>query len=417
MKVRDIVFQPLRAMPFALPNALRRFVFAGTKGMAEKDRRSLAVANVTGYLGSLSSLSFALSFSLIDFQSLRAAVIGNLLSAFATAMTPFVHRFGRSASALYLSFVFYVSLFFFVSVLGRNAGVQLNYIAASAIVVTILGVERYRLAIFLVAIGLVLHLAAWFSFPVGAATEAVTDELMTQLYVQSATTIMIILGVVVFYILRLVDTAQARTDALLLNMMPASIAARLMESPEEPIAENYEETTIMFADLCGFTSLSAEMGAQKIVTLLDEMFSIFDSLAVKYGVEKIKTIGDAYMVAAGAPERREDHAEAVAALALEIVRETEKLAIKTGRRLSVRIGIESGPVMGGVIGRSKFAYDVWGETVNIAARLEPLAAPGEIIVGDAAQSLLRDRYKFEALAPLELRGIGPYKAWKLVRPA
>ncbi|MEL7488304.1 MAG: hypothetical protein AAGJ87_13940, partial [Pseudomonadota bacterium] len=143
MGVRETIFQPIRTFPIRLPDIVQRFIFAGVEGYAEKDRRSLAVANVTGYLGAISSTSFAVAFSLIDFNLLRGAIIGNVISAVATSMTPLVHRFGRSASVLWLAIVFYTSLYYFVSVLGRASGIQLNYIAASAIVVTILGVERY----------------------------------------------------------------------------------------------------------------------------------------------------------------------------------------------------------------------------------------------------------------------------------
>ena len=413
MNLRDIVFQPLRAAAFDLPAKVRWYIFAGAGDAPEKDRRSIAVANVTGYLGAISSTSFALSFSMYNFEALKPAVIGNVISAIATAATPLVHRFGRSAAVLYLSFVFYTSLYFFVSVLGRDAGIQLNYIAASAIVVTILGVERYRLALIIVTLGLILHLSAWFNFPQGSASDALSDALRSQLYMQSATTIMIILGVVVYYILRLLETAQARSDALLLNMMPASIASRLMAAPDKRIAENHSETTVMFADLCNFTQLSAELGADRIVDLLDEVFSEFDNLAARYGVEKIKTIGDAYMVVAGAPQSRDDHANAVLNLAIDIVTATEKLGERLGRPLDVRIGIESGPVMAGVIGRTKFAYDVWGETVNVAARLQPFAGPGEIVVGAGAKERLQEKFEFSPAGRLDLRGIGPREAFNL----
>jgi len=413
MNLRDIVFQPLRAVAFDLPAKVRWYIFAGAGDAPEKDRRSVAIANVTGYLGAVSSTSFALSFSMYNFEALKPAVIGNVISAIATAATPLVHRFGRNAAVLYLAFVFYTSLYFFVSVLGRDAGIQLNYIAASAIVVTILGVERYRLALVVVTFGLVLHLAAWFNFAEGSATEALSDALKAQLYMQSATTIMIILGVVVYYILRLLETAQSRSDALLLNMMPASIASRLMAAPQQRIAENHEETTVMFADLCNFTQLSSELGADRIVGLLDEVFSDFDRLAARYDVEKIKTIGDAYMVVCGAPESRQDHADAVLKLAIDIVKATQEMGERLGMPLEVRIGIESGPVMAGVIGRTKFAYDVWGETVNIAARLQPYAGPGEIIVGAEAKRHLDKAFEFSPAGRLDLRGIGLREAFNL----
>lgn len=411
--IQNKIFQPLRATQLRLPAFLSRLVFAGTDGMSESDRRSLAVANVTGYLGAMSSTSFAISFALIDFQTLKAAVFGNIASALATAAIPFVHRFGRTAGPFYLAFVFYISLFFFVSVLGREAGIQLNYIAASAIIVVIFGVERIRIATAVVAIGLFLHLAAWFIYPSGNAWGALSPLLAAQLYAQSATTIMIILGVVVWYILSLLETAQERSQALLYNILPAQIARRLVETPTAKVAERHVDTTIMFADLCGFTRLMSTLDAGAVVDLLNDIFTELDALTEKYGAEKIKTIGDAYMVCAGVPEHRADHAELVANLAIDIVSTVHKFAEQRKLPLNIRIGIESGSVVAGIIGASKFAYDVWGGAVNVAARLEPQAKSGEIVIGERTHALIADHFETAPLGPVELRGLGSYNVWRL----
>jgi len=411
MKLKDIVFTPWRFAPFKVPDALRAIIFAGTKGYSAEDRRSLAVANVTGYLGMWSSISFALTFAVFDFAGLKAAVIGNIVSAIGTALTPLTHRFGRSAAAIYLAFVFYTTVFFFVSELGRNAGIQLNYIAAAAIVITILGVERFRLAALLIVIGWAFHLIAWFSFPVGSASSALTPLLMSQIYAQSATTIMIILAVVVFYVLRLKEAAQERSEALLLNMMPGVIAERLMENPESIVADRHENATVIFADIREFTKLASQLGPEKIVALLDEVFSEFDTLSAGLGVEKIKTIGDAYMAVAGAPGPHENHADAIMALAIGMHREIAKLGAVHGAPLQLRIGIESGPVMAGVIGQTKFSYDVWGETVNVAARLQQFCEPGEILIGGGAKEALSDIFELKSYGTAELRGVGDRNAW------
>ncbi|MEO0880895.1 MAG: adenylate/guanylate cyclase domain-containing protein, partial [Pseudomonadota bacterium] len=332
------LFTPLRATELRLPTFLSRLIFAGTGGLPESDRRSLAVANVTGYLGAISSASFAISFSLVNFEMLKAAVIGNIFSAVATALTPFTHRFGRTAGVYYLAAVFYLSLFFFVSELGRDAGIQLNYIAASAIVIVIFGVKRIAEASVVVAVGFFLHLAAWFIYPSGNAWGAVSPLLTMQLYTQSTATIMIILGFVVWYILSLLETAQERSQTLLFNMMPAAIAQRLIDAPQRRVAERHADTTVMFADLCGFTRLMATLDAGAVVDLLNDIFSELDALTEHYKVEKIKTIGDAYMVCAGVPVARADHAEAVAALALDIVAVIDEFAAAHKLPLKIRIG-------------------------------------------------------------------------------
>ncbi len=414
MRLREAIFRPWRLAPFRLPEFLRAIIFAGVDRYPRKDQRFLAVANVTGYLGALSSASFALTFALYDFASLKMAVLGNIVSAAATALTPLTHRFGRSAAAVYLAFVFYATLFFFVSQLGRDAGIQLNYIAAGAIVITILGVERARLAAALIALGLAAHLAAWFSFPEGAEQAGLTPELTAAVYIQSAATIMMILSVVAYYILRLSDAAQAQSDALLLNMMPDIIAERLMANPDGVIADFHDEATVMFADMRDFTQLSSEIGPQAVVELLDEMFSTFDGLAERHKVEKIKTIGDAYMAVAGAPRAHPHHAEAIVALALDMCREIDRLGAARGLPLKLRIGIETGPVVAGVIGRSKFAYDVWGRTVNIAARLQPLSYPGDILLGERAQRALEGKYAFRFFGNPHLQGVGSHPTWVLL---
>lgn len=417
MRLRDAIFKPWRVAPFALPEFLRGIVYAGTGSYPRTDRRFLAVANVTGYLGMLSSLSFAMTFAMVDANALRVAIIGNLVSATLTALTPLTHRFGRSVAAVYLGIVFYSTLFFFVSELGRDSGIQLNYIAAGAITITILGAKRARLSSLLIFVGLVMHLVTWFAFPVGKAAAALTPELISQIYIQSATTIMIILAVVVYYILKLSEAAQERSDALLANTLPDLVAERLMVNPEGVIADRHDNATVMFADLRDFTPLSTQLGPETTVGLLDEMFSAFDDLADKYGVEKIKTIGDAYMAVAGAPRSHEDHAHAILSLACEMRRAVERLAQATGLPLKLRIGVETGPIVAGVIGRSKFAYDVWGETVNIAARLQPLSDPGEILVGDRAKQALGAKYAFRSFGAPVLQGVGAHPAWLLVEEA
>ncbi len=413
MQLRQFIFRPWRFLPFELPASLKALVFAGVGGYPAKDQRFLAVANMTGYLGTLSSISFAVTFATVDFNALKAAVFGNIVSAIGSALTPFMHRFGRSAAVVYLAAVFYSTLFFFVSQLGRDAGIQLNYIAAAAIAITGCGAERLRLAAFLAALGLVLHLAAWFAFPTGLAEAAISPELMSAIYIQSATTIMIILGAVTFYILRLFEGAEAKSEALLLNMMPSVVADRLKEKPDEIIADYHDEATVMFADLTGFTSLAAELGPDRTVQLLDDLFSSFDLLAKLRGAEKIKTIGDAYLVVAGAPVHRNDHAETVMHLALDMQRAIRFIGSEAGQELKLRIGIESGPLIAGVIGRAKFAYDIWGDTVNVAARLQQSAAPGEMLAGGGFERALGGHQSCRYMGTRTLDGVGERPVWLL----
>lgn len=198
---------------------------------------------------------------------------------------------------------------------------------------------------------------------------------------------------------------KARSEKLLLSILPQSIANRLKESNCN-IADNHEAVTIMFTDLVGFTTLSSDMPANELVSLLNTVFTKFDELSEKYNLEKIKTIGDAYMVVGGAPEYRADHAVAVAEMALEISQALIAISRNTGIQLSMRIGINSGPVIAGVIGHSKFSYDLWGDTVNLASRMESLGIANEIQVSQSTYQLLQGKFRFEPRGELTVKGHG-----------
>ena len=202
------------------------------------------------------------------------------------------------------------------------------------------------------------------------------------------------------------EREREESERLLLNILPESIALRL-KSGEPTIADHYPSATVLFADLCGFTGFSQQADARHLVGLLDEIFSAFDRLAEATGVEKIKTIGDAYMAVAGVPVPRDDHADAAAALALGMLEAFREVVRSRGVSLELRIGMHSGPVVAGVIGRHKFAYDLWGDTVNLASRMESHGEPSRIHVSAATRALLGDRYRFADRGAVEVKGKGP----------
>jgi adenylate cyclase len=213
-------------------------------------------------------------------------------------------------------------------------------------------------------------------------------------------------------VLEALEVEKARSEKLLLSILPQSIASRLKDNNQN-IADSHEAVTIMFTDIVNFTTLSANMPANELVSLLNQVFTKFDELAEKYGLEKIKTIGDAYMVVGGVPEPRADHAVAVAEMALEIPQALKEISTRLGIHLSMRIGIHSGSVIAGVIGNSKFSYDLWGDTVNLASRMESLGIPNEIQVSEASYLLLRDKFKFETRGALAVKGRGEVNAYLL----
>ncbi len=212
------------------------------------------------------------------------------------------------------------------------------------------------------------------------------------------------------------DEERAKSERLLRNVLPEAIAARL-KGGEESIADGLDEVTILFADLVGFTTMAADRPATEVVTVLSRLFSELDELARKHGLEKIKTIGDAYMAAAGVPAPRQDHADAAARMALDTVEVVERVSKEIGMPLQIRIGLHSGPVVAGVIGRHKFAYDLWGDSVNTAARMESHGLPDEIQVSDETRKRLNGAYAFEPREGLEVKGKGIMRTWLLRRVA
>ncbi len=206
---------------------------------------------------------------------------------------------------------------------------------------------------------------------------------------------------------------QEKSEQLLLNILPEPIAEQLKQAPGA-IAEQFDEVTILFADLVGFTPLSARLPPIKLVNLLNEIFSTFDQLASQHGLEKIKTIGDAYMVVGGLPVPRVDHAEAVAEMALHMQREITRFGTDKGESFQIRIGINTGSVVAGVIGATKFTYDLWGDTVNVASRMESTGVAGGIQCTAATYERLKNKYLFEKRGPMLIKGKGEMTTYWLI---
>jgi len=403
-----------RLRKWSLTHELSKLIEAGTQGYPKKTKRRLMIVNVASYLIVLASLNYVILYAVTDFSKYSLIVFANIFLLVVALMVPFTHRVNDILGGVIVAFAEIVMLFYLISLLGRDSGIQLNYIVAAAVPFLIFDLSRIRLILGIVVSAMILHVAAWFLFPADLVELDPDPFLLANVYITSALTTFCIVAIVAYYAITLVRSAEAQTDALLRNVLPETVADRLMLQPERAIADSFDEASVLFADLVGFTPMSKILGADQTVRLLNNIFSEFDQLAMKYDLEKIKTIGDAYMVAGGIPERDINHHVKMAHFALDMLENINRISDRYQASLNLRIGIDSGPVTAGVIGKRKFSYDVWGDTVNLASRMESHGVHGKIHVTSNFRNQLNSRFKFEQRGMINVKGVGDVETWFLV---
>ena len=392
---------------------LGRLLDLGTSGYTREERRRLNIVNAMAALIIVSSATYAVSYAMRDAQAFRWVIAINLALVVMALLVPAAHRVNDLLGGLMIIFTEIPALFALVAILGRDSGVQLNLIVGAAATFFVFGRTRPVFGVLTVTACFAAHIAAWFWFPDGMVK--VEHGFLVQLYVGSAVNVFALTAALTYYSFRLVERAEAATEALLENILPGPIIARLREQPDESIADAFEHASILFSDIQGFVPLSKSLGARGTVALLSDMMRRFDALADKHGVEKIKTIGDAYMAAAGLPEPVDDHADRLARMGLDMLAAKDEIAAHLGVPIRMRIGIASGPVMAGIIGMHKFSYDVWGDAVNLAARLESSGEAERIQVSaDARAAMSPGLFGFESRGEIEIKGLGPLETWFLV---
>ena len=397
----------------AIVRALTRFAATGTAPYPRAIRRRLAIVNLMALLIAAFSAIYAVLFAFEGVTLYWPLIVANLVLVAVALLIPLAHRINDIAAALILALAEFVALFFFVWALGRDSGIQINYIIAAAVAFALYGLSHLRIVLAVSTLALALHVAAWFLFPPERALIAADPFLLANLYVSSAVTAFCIIALIVGYAFTAADRAHAAADSLLANILPEAIADRLKACPGERVADAVPDASVLFSDLVGFTQLAKELGAERTVGLLDAIVTAFDRLAATHGVEKVKTIGDGYMAVSGVSSPTPDHLDRLARMALQMPPLVAKLSVEHGVDLKIRIGIDGGRVMAGVIGADKFSYDVWGETVNLAARLESHGLPGEIQVTRALRLSLGDRFLFERRGSIEVKGVGVIETWLL----
>jgi class 3 adenylate cyclase len=309
------------------------------------------------------------------------------------------------AAATLLFWVFYVS---------RVSTLPLEYGYIGVILITAFTYTLLHLRFALVALVTVVGIAAYLPYAFTARYIVDVSLVLTVLYLVSFG----MLGGLAAYRLerftrqlflreRQLDQERTRSDGLLLNMLPEAIVEQLKTSSGGRIAQSFDHVSVFFADAVGSTEQAARSSPEEFADALDALFRHFDAIADRYGLEKVKTIGDAYLAVAGAPTAVADHADAAAGMAVDILSDAGTLRWPSGDPIVVRGGIATGPAVAGVIGNRRFAYDLWGDTVNLASRLEQNAAPGRILVSESTASELTDRYDFGPSEILEVKGKGP----------
>jgi adenylate cyclase len=420
-RLRDLVRrEPNPGIP--LPAWLDRLVSIGIVSTDKKVVRRQICVNVASFAVAATALSHLVINAFHDFHGLILVHAGNAFMLAVSLLIPRLHRFGEHAGAITLVVAVLFGQMFFVWSLGLASELHVYY-TLGGVMLFFFGVRNWRL--FLIFFGsyvIALMFALNFA-PIAGLVIPEDQEFRDLLSSQALINTTAIVAAVLFYALWAVEHAETRLDdqyeryvALISTVMPQSIAARLTSGREERIADKIETLSVMFADLAGFTEAAHDLAPEEVVDFLDELVRNLDALCEQYDVDKIKTIGDSYMAAGGFNGRAGAGAIAVGRLALAMMVVIDRQPPLGRRKLKLRAGIHCGPATAGVIGDTRFSYDVWGDAVNTASRMETTGVPGRIQVSEAFRDLTKDAFSFEERGSTEIKGIGETRTFFLLGP-
>ena len=397
-------------------------------GIATSDpdmRRRQVFCNVAALASAASALSHLVTNSLYDFSGLLPVNIYNVGLAIMALITPLFHRFGDNVAAVYLGVLLTVGHTYVVFALGASSGLLLYYTLLSA-GLFLFGIQNWKLFLVIYGFALAAMLAGFFLANDQGFVLVGDTAFREQLSLQGLINAFVINAALIAFALtnlRRAETALAaeneRAEALLEAVMPRAIADRLRTGTEDMIADKLVGVSILFSDIVGFTPAARELPPEPVVEYLDRLYSAFDELARSHGVNKIKTIGDAYMAiatdeSAAAAGRNMSGAEAMARFALALLATLPRHGRLGTRDVSLRIGIHHGSAIAGVIGRTRFSYDVWGEAVNSASRMESHGKPGAIQISAEFRDQLGGRFSVEDRGVIDIKGLGPTPAYLLL---
>lgn len=397
-----------------------QWINLGTQGYDRATQKRLVTTNILATLVAVLTLPYTILYALYDFHALFIPLLTLSPQILLFLLTPFFHRFGPNSGPWYLVAVWLCFAFLYTYYFGVDSGLQYFFLPGVTGSILVFGVKNPTASLFAMIAGFIGFLIATNAFLEPAPFLDVDDMFLSIMYVISLpSSFVVVFGIVYFAGVQTRiadDRLQAeyqRSEDLLYNVLPEAIANELKQQPGKTIARTHEAATILFADIVEFTPKASRLTASQIVELLNALFSEFDDLTCKYGLEKVKTIGDAFMAAGGLPLEQPDHAERIGHLALDMIHSVERFSGLAGERILLRIGINSGPVVAGVIGNQKLVYDVWGDTVNTAGRMETYCMPQRIQVTTAFKDLTGSVFTFELRGDIQVKGLGEVEAWYL----
>ena len=397
---------------------LQRRPSARNQHWAESATRPQQVLTIAVWISAFVTAALGVLQTITGHRVLYIGLI-NLATAAALLAVPKLRRYGNVVTVMVFVVIAYASLTFVGWRIGTDSGVQFYYLVSASLAVLALGVEHLALAAMVVTVGAGLCVALQFLVPDDTGIQP--QWALTTAFVTSTLGSSFMIFATVWYAMREVARAEAameveysRSEALLTNILPASVAEKLKDPAHGVIADRYDDASILFTDIAGFTQQASEITPTELVRFLDRLYTTFDRLVDRHGLEKIKTTGDSYMVVSGVPSPRPDHVEAIAALALDMLDAVADLADPQGNPVPLRMGIAAGPVVAGVVGARRFFYDVWGDAVNVASRMETTDPLGRIQVPQNVFERLKHKYVLEERGTIQIKGKGPMRTWYLV---
>ncbi|MCB1491428.1 MAG: adenylate/guanylate cyclase domain-containing protein [Rhodobiaceae bacterium] len=399
--LRGILSQPV----VRVPRILNDLLHAGIRTQDRLVRRRQLFTNIVAYVAALNAGTHFLTNAFYDFHGLATVNIYNGIMLVFCLLNHLLHRFGDLVAAVTLVLGIAVGHSFVVFAFGTESNLQF-YFTFAGFALFLVGVENMRVFIALYVVGIIALLISLIFAPEYGYALAADEVLRHSLAFEAAMNAIVMNGLLITLALVALHRAEARSEALLLAMLPARIVERLKTAPDRRIADRVDKCSVLFIDLVGFTEVASRLKPEEVVAFLDEIFSGFDAACDRLGVDKIKTIGDSYMAAGGLAVDASEGARRIGRLALECLEIVETAPALGDTRMTIRAGIHSGPVTAGVIGDTRVSYDVWGDTVNTASRMESHGTPGRIHVSDDFRELAKPFFSFEPRGAIEVKSLG-----------